>query len=57
MPESESARVFYNNMTRLKAIIIRWAREKKRYDEETLNKIEIELESLVGSDCLGFHNI
>ena len=43
-------------MTRLKDSIIKWAREKKIQDEATLNKIEIEIERLLGSDYLGFQS-
>jgi len=52
--ESSVARGFVKNLTELKHIVINWAKEKKKSEDEHLKKVEDDLKGLLDERNLGF---
>jgi len=52
--ETSMARGFVKNLTELKNIVISWAREKKKREDEQLSKVEEDLNDLLDERNLGF---
>ena len=53
-PDIEPAQVLFNNLSKLNSLTNKWARGKKKLDEETLKNIETELGNMTGPEGLRF---